>query len=238
MRFLQSTGGVKEDEFAGVLTTYKHLGVPTPIRHGAPWAADNCAFAGDFDPDRFYRWLWDAMLPFRDTCMFVTVPDVVGDAGATLEMFEQWRVRLDGWPLALVLQDGMERMEWPALCDFTDHFGDVAQDDSDEEWYRSLESWRSNMLPFSCVFLGGSSIWKESEEAASLLVEADRMGKHCHIGRVNWGRRYRHFRLLPGSDKWTCDGNRQRAEGRSRAFRAWVGYQHQAPLFQCIEGNG
>lgn len=169
--------------------------------------------------------------------MFVAVPDVVGDAKATLEMFERWRVRLDGWPLALVLQDGMEYMEWPALCDFTDHFGDVAQDDSDEEWYGAIESWRNDMLPYSCVFLGGSNLWKESAHAALLLIEADRMGKHCHIGRVNWGRRYRHFRLLPGSDEWTCDGNRQRAEGRGMAFRAWAGYQQQPPLLTYAGGD-
>lgn len=46
-------------------------------------------------------------------CLFVTVPDVVGSARRTLEVFELWRHRLPGWPLALACQDGSEDFDIP-----------------------------------------------------------------------------------------------------------------------------
>lgn len=44
----------------------------------------------------------------RADCRFVAVPDVVGSARRTLECFDYWFERLDGWKLALVAQDGQE----------------------------------------------------------------------------------------------------------------------------------
>lgn len=49
----------------------------------------------------------------REQCLFVAVPDVVGSARRTLEVFERWKPRLDGWKLALVCQDGQEHMPIP-----------------------------------------------------------------------------------------------------------------------------
>lgn len=89
----------------------KHVGtliVPKsgnwPIE-GIPWAADNGAFAG-FDRAAFLKML-DRLEPWRDTCLFVASPDVVGDAEATLDLFREWAPRLTPWPLALVAQDGL-----------------------------------------------------------------------------------------------------------------------------------
>lgn len=49
----------------------------------------------------------------REQCLFVAVPDVVGSARRTLEVFERWQPRLDGWKLALVCQDGQEHLPIP-----------------------------------------------------------------------------------------------------------------------------
>lgn len=46
-------------------------------------------------------------------CIFVAVPDVVGSARRTLEVFDIWKHKLDTWPLALVAQDGQEHLPIP-----------------------------------------------------------------------------------------------------------------------------
>jgi len=49
----------------------------------------------------------------REQCLFVAVPDIVGSARRTLEVFERWKPRLSGWRLALVCQDGQEDLPIP-----------------------------------------------------------------------------------------------------------------------------
>ena len=83
-------------------TSYRLDGVPV-------WAADNGAFNGRYPGDAaFLAWL-DRLAPHQDRCAFVAVPDVVGDATATLQLWPEMaaRIRARGWPAALVLQDGM-----------------------------------------------------------------------------------------------------------------------------------
>jgi hypothetical protein len=75
------------------------------------FAIDNGAFAG-FDANAFKSLLereWESRL----LCRFVAVPDVVASARRTLEVFEYWRYKLTGWPLALVAQDGQEELSIP-----------------------------------------------------------------------------------------------------------------------------
>lgn len=80
---------------------------------GALWAADNACFAGNFDEDRWLRWL--DRQP-RENCLFAVAPDVVGDAVATWERSAPWlpRLRAMGYQAALVAQDGIELLavEW------------------------------------------------------------------------------------------------------------------------------
>lgn len=196
MRFLSSSGG--DDNLWGVLTTPAHNGIAAGVRDGKPWAADNQAFTKGFRPDVFFPWL-KSMEVHRDSCLWVAVPDVVGDAAATLDLFERWRGDFAGWPVAFVAQDGQEDLELP-----------------DGEW--------------DCLFVGGSTEWKESQAAVSVIRRAQALGKRIHIGRVNWGRRYRLFQVLDGSENFTCDGTRQRFEGKERAHAAWNQYQQQKPL--------
>lgn len=51
----------------------------------------------------------------RSDCLFVTVPDIVGSARRTLELFDHFKDRFEGWPLALACQDGQENL--PILWD-------------------------------------------------------------------------------------------------------------------------
>ncbi len=72
---------------------------------------DNGAFS-HFNADAFNS-LLERERHRRDLCRFVAVPDVVGSARRTLEVFEHWRALLAGWPLALVCQDGQEHLPIP-----------------------------------------------------------------------------------------------------------------------------
>jgi len=110
------------DTSEDLLTCREELGCPveqllTPLtmfrrrNPKAKFAIDNGAFAG-FKPGEFKALLLrekDA----QSLCRFVAVPDVVGSARRTLEVFDHWKYRLSGWPLALVAQDGIEDLPIP-----------------------------------------------------------------------------------------------------------------------------
>lgn len=78
-----------------------------------PYALDNGCFT-DFKRDT-----WEGML--RDAeehrPLFVTLPDIVGDALRTLELFDEFELMTNGLPRALVLQDGIgsHRIPWPKI---------------------------------------------------------------------------------------------------------------------------
>ena len=163
------------------------------------WAADNEAYMLGFDPNRFFTWI-RKMEPYRDSCLFVAVPDVVGNAIATLELYREWAWHFDGWPLAFVAQDGQENLPLPNYYD--------------------------------TLFVGGSTEWKVSDAAVSVIKRAQGMHKHIHIGRVNWWKRYAYFRLIEGSESWTCDGTRATFDGRENTKSAWNGYMAQKPLIR------
>jgi hypothetical protein len=76
---------------------------------GVPWALDNGCFA-HFDRPRWERMLDEAD---EDRPIFVTMPDVVGDAQRTAELFEAFWQRTQELPRALVLQDGIGRVRIP-----------------------------------------------------------------------------------------------------------------------------
>lgn len=76
-----------------------------------PWAIDNGGFSGLDIP------ALNALLKreehHREKCLFVTVPDIVGSAQRTLELFDHFKDELSGWPLALACQDGQENLRIP-----------------------------------------------------------------------------------------------------------------------------
>jgi hypothetical protein len=204
MKFLIPIGGEIPCQF-GVLTSPKHTGVPLGIKKGLPWAADNDCFQGSFDFENFLNWLNQKMQPYKDTCLFITVPDVLADSKMTMVSYSKFAPLLSTWPLAFVAQDGLVNLP------------DLTPD------YRTL-------------FIGGTTEFKLSEKVVNLISQARARNKHVHIGRVNWKKRYNHFRKLPGSDRFTCDGTRVRFQGRDKTIRAWLNYMAQIPLSSSLPG--
>ena len=136
----------------------------------AVWAMDNGCYTGTYPGDDAYMALLERLEPHRDRCLFVAVPDVVGDAEATLALFAPMarRIRDAGWPVALVAQDGMtSRM--------------VPWDDLD---------W---------LFIGGSTDFKMSPAVDLLIDAALRRDTEAHIVRHNSWSRFQHFAAI-GAD--------------------------------------
>lgn len=129
------------------------------IRPGERWAGDNDAFLA-WDEDRFVAML--GRMEGVPGCLFISIPDVVGDAKATLERFDDWRWEVvgRGFPVALVGQDGAEDLDIP---------------------WDAFDAW----------FVGGSTRWKLSGASFDLVAEANARGKWTHMGRVNTQRRMR-----------------------------------------------
>lgn len=97
----------------GVITTPTRWGLST-IKDGTVWAADNEAFTGKFNPERFYDWLLD-MRTYRTTCLFVASPDRVADATETTRLYAIHAplIRALGYPVAFVAQDGQSAAGLP-----------------------------------------------------------------------------------------------------------------------------
>jgi hypothetical protein len=78
-------------------------------RAPVPYGLDNGCFK------EFYRKAWERLLlaARTDTPVFVCLPDIVGDAARTMELFEHFAPLTEGLPRALVLQDGIERTRIP-----------------------------------------------------------------------------------------------------------------------------
>ena len=98
--------GVDFGQLRTPLTNYALA--PEPVM----WAADN----GFFSSQDVNAWL-DWVDRFDENRMrrpkFVTLPDIVGDAARTLELFEYFQKRTNELPRALVLQNGIERERIP-----------------------------------------------------------------------------------------------------------------------------
>lgn len=101
--------GCPVEQLLTPLTRYK---AREPESH---FAIDNGAYSG-FKADSFLS-LLKREEHRQELCRFVAVPDVVGSARRTLEVFDYWQPKLKGWPLALVAQDGQENLpiEWYKL---------------------------------------------------------------------------------------------------------------------------
>jgi hypothetical protein len=150
--------------FGLLLTPLGGLGVATAFGTDMEIGVDNGYFARQ-DPEGFRRLL--ARIPDPARPRFVACPDVVGDAPATIRLFDEWEpeVRSLGFRVALVAQDGMEAM--PARG-------------------RSALYARCDAL-----FIGGTDAFKLTLDAPAhrLIREARDAGLWTHFGRVNSVRR-------------------------------------------------
>ncbi len=120
------------------------------------WAADNDCFQG-LDRAAYLAMLKaiTALQQVSPLCKFVSAPDVVGNAAATLLRFRLWQPTLKYYdlPVALVAQDGLEALIIP---------------------------WDD----FETLFIGGFTEWKLSAHVVRLVHEAKARGKWVHMGRV------------------------------------------------------
>lgn len=134
-----------------------------PDLSATAWAADNGCFSqgATFSIGRWLMWL-ERMQPYQATCLFAVAPDVLGDAVAT-------------WKRSRLLLPLLRDMGWPAAL--------VAQD--------GMEHTHIHWRAFDALFIGGSTRWKLSPQAAQLVAEAKQRGKWVHMGRVNSARRLR-----------------------------------------------
>ena len=157
-----------------------------PQRPDARFAIDNGSF-GKFNLEGFLRIL-EKHKERRDLCRFVALPDVVASARRTLEAFDHWYPKLDGWPRALVAQDGIENLPIPwALID--------------------------------AVFIGGSTKFKLSTDAADVIRTAKICGKWVHVGRVNTPGRLEYVEEL-GADSMDGTGLARYTWMREKIYRA------------------
>lgn len=125
------------------LTQYKHAGLP--------YGLDNGCFK------RFKKTTWQTMLDesLVNPALFCTLPDIVGDARRTLELFDIFHKQIHpSHKRALVLQDGIGEHAIP---------------------------WNN----LDAVFVGGSDEFKISTEAINAARTAKILGKWVHVGRVN-----------------------------------------------------
>jgi hypothetical protein len=156
----------KHPNLFGLFITPRKRGIQWGIKAGKVWACDNdCYNLGEsFDFAAFLAWL-ETLRPYQQKCLFVPVPDVVGNHAATLARFYEMRepIKALGFPVAFVLQDGCQ----------------VAQD----------VPWEL----CDAVFVGGTTEYKLSQTVINLLVEAGEHGKWRHVGRVNSKVRINHF---------------------------------------------
>jgi hypothetical protein len=99
--------------------------------------------------------------------LFVTAPDVVGNAQRTRILFDWWcdRIAASRKPVGYVLQDGQlaERVPWTRI---------------------------------GAVFVGGTTEFKMGEAARELVYEARGRGLWVHMGRVNSHQRLRYAKAI------------------------------------------
>jgi hypothetical protein len=188
---------------SGATATLRGLPADAPVGHlitphtgnridliatgGRPWAGDNgCGPKSDGTPGALDEpALWAMLraieravrLPGARRPLWVVCPDAVGDWRATRALWARWWpiLRSLDIPLAYVLQDGQPL------------YGE-----SGVPWTRA-----------ACLFIGGSTAYKESREAEAAAAEAKRRGLSVHLGRCNSERRLRLFDAV-GVD--TLDG--------------------------------
>ena len=86
------------------LTQYKKI-------KDVPVGVDNGCFSGKLNKSKFEKIVLEHKSD--DNLKFVAMPDVVGDARRTLELFWYFHWEFKGYPVALVSQDGLENLDIP-----------------------------------------------------------------------------------------------------------------------------
>ena len=175
-----------EAHFRALLARTDLVGQPVAARIVSP-ITGRAVYFSRFDRDGFLRIL-EKHKERRELCRFVALPDVVGSARRTLEAFDHWYGILEGWPRALVAQDGIENLPIP---------------------------WSA----IDAIFIGGSTKFKLSKDAADVIRTAKILGKWIHAGRVNTPGRLEYFDDL-GADSIDGTGLARYSWMREKIYRA------------------
>lgn len=152
-----STPKIREEIAAGRLGAILNPASGNRVPEQGLFAVDNAVYGGKYPGDEAYLAWLERFAPHADRCLFVTAPDVVGDALATETRSRPMlaRIRELGLPSALVAQDWMELSTW--------------------------DPWDE----IDALFIGGTTGWKLSQAAQNLACVASSLAKHVHVGRVN-----------------------------------------------------
>lgn len=186
----------------GIMLGYREGSLSHGRRHlnKCLWAADNgCYTNPDLNVENYLAWLQN-LTEFQETCLFATAPDVVADAKAT------WERSRDVLPQ-------IRALGFPAAF--------VAQDGIDNEPIH----WEA----FDCLFIGGSTEWKLSNNTYWLCKEAIKEGKWVHMGRVNSFRRLLRARLAGCS---STDGTQLAfaPDKRLEQLERWLDFMKAQPV--------
>ena len=145
-----------------------------PPRAGWLWAADNGCFTTS-GTWRDDRWMgWLEKPHPRAGCLMATVPDVVGDHTATLDRFRRYA-------------DRVRELRYPVAF--------VLQDGASEAGV----PW----VDIDCLFIGGTTSFKQGLVAERLARVARERGKWVHVGRVNSLKRLLHWHGVADSSDGT-----------------------------------
>jgi hypothetical protein len=131
------------------------------VASGLPWACDNGAYSG-FDATAYRALVAKCEGHQRHGLRWIACPDVVGDHQGTMALWDQWAMYLIRRRLPIAF---------------------VAQD-----------GCNSGDVPWDymqCLFIGGTSEWKLSQEAVRLIAIAKIKAHQVHVGRVNSRKRIR-----------------------------------------------
>ena len=162
---------------------------------GRMWAADNDCFQ-KLDVEAYWKMIIAISHVDRSRLLWVSVPDVVGNAQETINRWLEWFPQLDylGLPAAFIGQNGLgllrDEIPWDQMTAF---------------------------------FLGGDDEWKLSQEAESLAREAKQRGKLVHIGRVNTLRRIRDVLMMcPQADSMDGTGVSKWPDANLPKILKWI----------------
>ena len=160
------------DKAAGQCTLPELIQFRTPLtqyksRRGVQWVLDNGCFT-EFKENTWFKMVMDGV---NDPDMlWFTMPDEVGNHAVTLNQFYRYKEKLS------------QIMSWEV---FQNKAAFVIQDEC------SIED-----IPWddiAAVFLGGSTQFKLSAKAFTILKAAKAKGKLVHVGRVNTPPRILYF---------------------------------------------
>jgi len=197
MRYFATASGpkVRDAMNQGLLGQIVTPAAGNRLEAGREWCADNAVFAGRYPGDEAYlAWLADRH-EHAALCRFAVAPDVVGDAAATLALSAPMLPRI-------------RALGYPAAL--------VAQN--------GLEDLDVPWDSFDVLFIGGDTGWKLGPAARALIVEARRLGKWVHMGRVNSRARLQ-YALTVGCD--SVDGT-YLAFGPDKNLPTLVGWLREA----------